>query len=57
MVYRAICERLDTIDHILDASECVVQMVNELEVETTSDSGQKEWVTSKWSPMLWQTAW
>ena len=57
MVYRAICERLDMIDHILDASECVVQMVNELGVEVTSDGEEKEWVASEWSSMLRQSAW
>ena len=57
MVYRAICERLETIDHILEAGECVVQMVNELRVETTSDGAQKEWVASEWSSMLLQAAW
>ena len=57
MVYRAICERLDTIDHILDASECFVQMVNELRVETTSDGEQKEWVASEWISMVLQVAW
>ncbi|KAF8555063.1 TPR-like protein [Imleria badia] len=30
MIYRAICERLETMDHILDASECFLQMKNEL---------------------------
>ena len=56
MVYRAICERLDMIDHTLDASECFVQMVNELGVETTSDGEQTEWVASEWSSLPLQTA-
>ena len=51
MVYRAICERLETIDHISEASECVVQMVNELGMETISNGEQKEWVTSEWASM------
>ncbi|KAN0101164.1 hypothetical protein V8E55_001148, partial [Tylopilus felleus] len=46
MVHRAICERLETIDHISEASECVVQMVNELGMETISNGEQKEWVTT-----------
>ena len=57
MVYRAICERLKTIGSVLDASECFVQMVNELEVEMTSDGEQKGWIASEWSSMLLETAW
>ena len=56
MIYRAICEHLETIDRVLDASECFVQMVNEPRVETTSNGEQKEWVASEWSSMLLQTA-
>ncbi|KAF8548747.1 hypothetical protein OG21DRAFT_1515960 [Imleria badia] len=43
-IYRAICERLETNGHMLDASKCFLQMVNELAAETTTHREQAEWV-------------
>ncbi|KAF8548746.1 hypothetical protein OG21DRAFT_1489116 [Imleria badia] len=45
-IYRAICECLETIDRILDASKCFLQMVNELAEETAMHSEQAEWVVA-----------
>ncbi|KAF8552474.1 TPR-like protein [Imleria badia] len=45
-VYRAICERLEAIDHVLDASRCFLQMVNEPARETTMRDEQAEWVSA-----------
>ena len=43
-IYRAICERLETIDHILDASRCFRQMVGEFTRETIPHREQAEWL-------------
>ena len=56
MVYRAICELLETVDRVLDASECFLQMVDELGLETTLKGEQVEWAAGEWSSMLLQTA-
>ena len=55
-VYRAICERLNTIDRILDASKCFLQMAGELAKETTTHRKQAEWVDGKWLYMQFQAA-
>lgn len=44
MVYRAICERLETTDYLTDATECFHQMVNELTI--TEDQGPN-WIISE----------
>ncbi|KAF8554548.1 protein prenylyltransferase, partial [Imleria badia] len=44
-IYRAVCEDLETNDHMLDASKCFLRMVNELAGETTAQHEQAEWVT------------
>ncbi|KAH0838774.1 hypothetical protein J3R83DRAFT_7149 [Lanmaoa asiatica] len=43
-VFRAVCEYLETIDHIMDASECFHQIVDELAGQTTVHDKQAEWV-------------
>ena len=43
-MYRAICERLEMIDHVLDASNCFHQMVNELAGEIDMHDEQAKWV-------------
>ncbi|KAF8547868.1 YVTN repeat-like/Quino protein amine dehydrogenase [Imleria badia] len=43
IIHRAICERLETIDHIFDASECFHQMVKELTKTDTTDERVK-WI-------------
>ncbi|KAF8549253.1 hypothetical protein OG21DRAFT_613435 [Imleria badia] len=42
-IYRAICERLETNNRIMDANKCFLQMVSELARETTTHSEQVEW--------------
>lgn len=56
MAYRAICERLEAIDRMLDASESFVQMVNELGAEITSLGEQGEWAVGKRSRIPLHTA-
>lgn len=51
MVYRAIGEHLEAIDNVLEASECFLQMMNELAAETTLLSEQAEWALGKQSCM------
>ena len=46
-VYRSICECLETIDRILDASKCFLQMVDELAGETTTHRAQVEWAAGE----------
>lgn len=43
-IYRIICERLEILGHIVDASECFRQMVGELADETNVHDGQSEWI-------------
>ena len=49
MVYGAICERLETIDRTMEASECFRQMVDELVDRENAPPEQAEWVTGVWS--------
>ena len=44
IIYRAICERLEMIDRVLDASNCFHQMVSELEGQTNTHDEQAKWV-------------
>ncbi|KAF8551245.1 hypothetical protein OG21DRAFT_1487133 [Imleria badia] len=46
MTYRAICERLETIDRTLDASECFLQMMNELAGKMTKHDVQATWAVA-----------
>lgn len=48
-IYRAICERFDRIDRMLDVTKCLLQMRNELAEEIAVHSEQAEWVVGKWS--------
>jgi hypothetical protein len=43
-IYRTICEQLDTLDRITEATECFHQMTNELGDETTVHVAQAEWI-------------
>ncbi|KAG8216354.1 hypothetical protein J3R82DRAFT_6433 [Butyriboletus roseoflavus] len=43
-IFRVICERLETIDHITDAIECLQQMVNELAGGKDAHGEQAKWV-------------
>ena len=43
MIYRVICECLETIDRITDAVECFHQMMTELGGETDLHGGHSEW--------------
>ncbi|KAG8221675.1 WD40-repeat-containing domain protein [Butyriboletus roseoflavus] len=42
MIYRAICERLEMVDRIMDATECVHEMANELAQEIQGE--EVKWV-------------
>ena len=46
-IYRVICERLETIDHVTDAIECLQQMVGELADETDIHDEQAKWILGK----------
>ncbi|KAF8551264.1 TPR-like protein [Imleria badia] len=46
MIYRAICERLEIMDRILDASKCFLQMVNELGEEPPTPEEQVTWAAA-----------
>ena len=56
MIYRAICERLEMIDRILDASKCFLQMEHELTGEMATHRERAEWVVGETSCILLQTA-
>ena len=43
VVYRTICERLEAIDHIPDATECFQKMVGELGEEVHTSEPMTEW--------------
>ncbi|KAF8546152.1 hypothetical protein OG21DRAFT_1215477 [Imleria badia] len=43
-IYRALCERLETLDCLTDAKECLRQMVDELGEVTNLHGEQLEWV-------------
>ena len=43
-VFRAICECLETIDCMMDASECFHHLADELAEQTDADVEQVEWV-------------
>ena len=43
-IYRTICEQLDTLDKVKDATECFHQMTSELGEETNANDEQVEWV-------------
>ncbi|KAF8547410.1 TPR-like protein [Imleria badia] len=43
-IYRALCEHLETINRIFDASECFHEMVQELAGETDTQDEQAKWV-------------
>ena len=48
-VYRAICERLEANNNVLDASKCFLQMGSDLPGETTTHREQADWVIGKCS--------
>ena len=47
MIYRVVCERLETVDRTMDAAQCFHQMMSELERETNSHDEQKKWANGK----------
>ncbi|KAF8548319.1 hypothetical protein OG21DRAFT_1489483 [Imleria badia] len=48
-IYRAICERLETIHRITDAVECFRQMTSELGREVNLDGEHQQWVLGGWA--------
>ena len=49
MIYRVVCERLETMDHVTDAVECFNQMTSELGGEMNLHGEHLEWALGKWS--------
>ena len=49
MIYRALCESLETIDRVTDAVACFHQMKNELVQEAEGE--QADWILGKWPCM------
>jgi hypothetical protein len=48
-LYRIICEYLETIGRITDASECFRQMVDELAEQANAPDEQVQWALGEWS--------
>ena len=48
VIYQAICERLEAIDHIMDATECFLQMDDELGNQMNSRRDLREWALGEW---------
>ena len=46
-IYRALCERLEEIDHVTNAVECWQQMVSELVGNMDIHGGQANWVSGQ----------
>lgn len=55
-IYRAICESLEAIDRISDASMCFLQVGDELAKEAITRGELGEWVLGGHLCMLWQAA-
>lgn len=55
MIYRAICERLKTVDQVTDTITCLRHMISELAGETDVHSEQVKWVLGEESriPRRW----
>ena len=51
-VYRAVCECLETIDRIMDASKCFRHLADELGEQTDAHVEQVGWVLGEWSRIL-----
>ena len=47
-IYQAVCERLEAIDHITDATKCFLQMTGELGKQMNSDRDLREWALGEW---------
>ena len=52
-IYRAICECLEAIDRISDASTCFLQVVDELAREAIMHGELAEWVLGEHLCMVW----
>ena len=48
VIYQAICERLEVIDHITDATKCFLQMTGELGKQMNSNRDLREWALGEW---------
>lgn len=47
-IYRALCERLETLGNVTDATSCFYQMMRDLEARTNPHIEQElEWVPSE----------
>ena len=47
-IYQAVCERLEAIDHIMDATKCFLQMTDELGKQMNLHRDHREWALGKW---------
>jgi tetratricopeptide (TPR) repeat protein len=47
MIYQVVCDRLETVDRMMDAAECFHQLVGELEGDTHSHDEQEKWARGK----------
>ena len=47
-IYQAVCERLEAMDRITDATECFLQMTGELGKQMNSDRDLREWALGEW---------
>ena len=52
MIYRVLCERLETMDRVTDAVECFHQMTSALGGEINLDGEQSDWALGEWSRIL-----
>ena len=48
VIYRAVCERLEAIDHITNATKCFLQMIGELGKQMDSHRDLREWALGEW---------
>ena len=48
VIYQAVCERLEAIDRITDATKCFLQMTGEMGNQMNSDRDLREWALGEW---------
>ena len=47
MIYQVVCERLETVDRMMDAADCFHQLVSELAGEIHLHDEQEKWACGK----------
>ena len=48
VIYQAVCEHLEAIGHIMDATKCFLQMTGELGEQMNSHRDLREWALGEW---------